>query len=121
MAISMFSLAGIPGTAGFMGKFYLFRAAVERGTALGDPSLIWLAILGVLNSALSLVYYLRITVFMYMREAQGKETPDTSGALGGLVLVTCAAATVMLGIWPDNLNLILGRVDLLRWATLASA
>jgi NADH-quinone oxidoreductase subunit N len=121
MAIAMFSLAGIPGTAGFMGKFYVFRAAVERGTSLGDPSLIWLAILGVLNSALSLVYYLRIPMVMYMQEPSGAETHDTPGSFEALVLVACAMAILAFGIWPENLDLILGRVDLLRWATVASA
>jgi NADH-quinone oxidoreductase subunit N len=120
MAITMFSLAGIPGTAGFMGKFYLFRAAVERGIALGDASLIWLAILGVLNSALSLVYYLRIPLVMYMQDPPGRERPAAPSSLEGLVLVTCGAATIALGLWPADLNLILGRVDLLRWATVAS-
>jgi NADH-quinone oxidoreductase subunit N len=121
MAIAMFSLAGIPGTAGFMGKFYLFRAVIERGIAIADTSLVVLAILGVLNSALSLVYYLRIPVTMYMREPAGGEAPDSPGAFEGLVLLGCAAATLALGLWPENLDLILGRVDLLRWATVASA
>jgi NADH-quinone oxidoreductase subunit N len=104
MAIAMFSLAGIPGTAGFMGKFYVFRAAVEQG-----------------NSALSLVYYLRIPMVMYMQEPSGGETHDTPGSFEALVLVACAMAILAFGIWPENLDLILGRVDLLRWATVASA
>lgn len=121
MAIAMFSLAGVPGTAGFMGKFYVFRSAVEQGISLGDSSLIWLAILGVLNSAISLVYYLRVPLVMYMREPSAQQAPDSASSLEGLVLVTCAAATVALGIWPADLNLVLGRVDLLRWADVASA
>jgi NADH-quinone oxidoreductase subunit N len=120
MAIAMFSLAGIPGTAGFIGKFYVFRAAVEQGTGLGDPSLIWLAILGVLNSALSLIYYLRVPMAMYMQEPSG-ETHDSPGSFEGLVLLACAIAMVAFGIWPQNLDLILGRVDLLQWAEVASA
>ncbi len=121
MAISMFSLAGIPGTAGFMGKFYVFRAAVERGSALGDTTLIALAIIGVLNSALSLIYYLRVPLVMYMQESRSTEEPDSPGSFEGLVLVACAAAILALGIWPENLDLVLGRVDLLHWATVASA
>ena len=121
MAIAMFSLAGIPGTAGFMGKFYLFRAAVERGIAISDTSLIALAILGVLNSALSLVYYLRLPMVMYMREPAAGDAPDSPGSFEGLVLVACAAAVLALGLWPENLDLILGTVDLLRWAKVASA
>jgi NADH-quinone oxidoreductase subunit N len=121
MAISMFSLAGIPGTVGFIGKFYVFRAAVEEGTRLGDPSLIWLAILGVLNSALSLIYYLRVPMAMYMQEPAAGETHDAPGSFEGLVLIACAIAMLAFGIWPQNLDLILGRVDLLEWATVASA
>jgi len=65
MAVFMFSLAGIPPTGGFLGKFYVFSAAVNRG-------LISLAIIGVLNSAASAYYYLRVTVQMYMRESDEK-------------------------------------------------
>jgi len=61
MTICLFSLMGIPPTAGFAGKFYIFAGAVKAGY-------IWLAVLGVLNSAISLYYYLRIMVAMYFRE-----------------------------------------------------
>jgi NADH-quinone oxidoreductase subunit N len=61
MSIFLFSLAGIPPTAGFIGKFYLFSGAVKEGY-------IWLAIIGVMNSAASVYYYLRVMVFMYMKE-----------------------------------------------------
>jgi NADH-quinone oxidoreductase subunit N len=60
MAIFLFSLAGMPPTAGFIGKFYLFSAAIQEGY-------VWLAIIGVLNSAVSVYYYLRVMVFMYMK------------------------------------------------------
>lgn len=61
MSIFLFSLAGIPPTAGFIGKFYLFSGAIQEGY-------IWLAIIGVMNSAASVYYYLRVMVFMYMKE-----------------------------------------------------
>jgi NADH-quinone oxidoreductase subunit N len=61
MTICLFSLMGIPPTAGFAGKFYIFAGAVKAGY-------IWLAVLGVLNSAVSLYYYLRVMVAMYFRE-----------------------------------------------------
>ncbi len=61
LAIFLFSLMGIPPTAGFAGKFYLFAGAVQAGY-------IWLAIIGVLNSAVSLYYYLRVMVYMYFRD-----------------------------------------------------
>lgn len=61
MSLFLFSLAGIPPTAGFIGKFYLFSGAVKAGY-------IWLAIIGVLNSAASVYYYLRVMVYMYMKD-----------------------------------------------------
>ncbi len=61
LAIFLFSLMGIPPTAGFAGKFYIFAGAVKAGY-------IWLAVIGVLNSAVSLYYYLRIMVHMYFRD-----------------------------------------------------
>ena len=61
MLLFMLSLGGIPPTAGFMGKFWLFGAAIESGY-------VWLAVIGVLNSAISLYYYLRIVVFMYLKK-----------------------------------------------------
>jgi NADH-quinone oxidoreductase subunit N len=61
MSIFLFSLAGIPPAAGFIGKFYLFSGAIQAGY-------IWLAIIGVLNSAVSVYYYLRVMVYMYMKD-----------------------------------------------------
>jgi NADH-quinone oxidoreductase subunit N len=63
MAIFLFSLAGLPPTAGFIGKFYLFSSAIKGG-------FIWLAVIGVLNSVISVYYYLRVIVFMYMKEPE---------------------------------------------------
>src|SRR5206468_11110698 len=79
MLLFMLSLGGIPPTAGFMGKFWLFGAAIEAGY-------VWLAVIGVLNSAISLYYYVRIVVFMYVKdEALGstpKAVPTLALALG---------------------------------------
>jgi NADH-quinone oxidoreductase subunit N len=61
MTIFLFSLMGIPPTAGFAGKFYIFAGAVRAGY-------VWLAVIGVLNSAVSLYYYLRVMVYMYFRD-----------------------------------------------------
>ncbi len=65
MAIFLFSLAGLPPTAGFIGKFYLFSSAIKGG-------FIWLAVIGVLNSVLSVYYYLRVIIFMYMKEPKAE-------------------------------------------------
>jgi len=95
MAVFMFSLAGIPPTGGFMAKFYVFSAAVERG-------LISLAVIGVLNSAVSVYYYLRVTVQMYMRENEsGAPQPALGRPLAlGLAVLSALAGVLYLGIRP---------------------
>jgi NADH-quinone oxidoreductase subunit N len=91
MAIFMFSLAGVPPTAGFVAKLYLFQAAV-------GAQLYGLAIVGVLTSVLGAYYYLRVVVYMYMRPAEGEtETLSTTGmtlALGAAVAVVVALGLV---------------------------
>jgi NADH-quinone oxidoreductase subunit N len=92
MLIFMLSLGGIPPTAGFMGKFWLFGAAIDAGY-------VWLAVIGVLNSAVSLYYYIRIVVFMYLkRETIGSE--PTVGVPMALVLGGAVIATIVLGVYP---------------------
>lgn len=98
MTMFMLSMIGLPLTAGFIGKFQIFSAALESG-------LVWLTIIGVLNSALSVYYYLRVVVFMYMKEGEGdaisaKGNPANGFALTGLV--AAAAAIVYLGIFPGS-------------------
>jgi NADH-quinone oxidoreductase subunit N len=92
MLLFMLSLGGIPPTAGFMGKFWLFSAAI-------DAQYYGLAVVGVLNSAVSLYYYVRVVVFMYLkRETLGSE-PVASPSLN-LALAVAVAATLVLGIYP---------------------
>ena len=74
MLLFMLSLGGIPPTAGFMGKFWLFGAAIEAGY-------VWLAVIGVLNSAISLYYYVRIVVFMWLKNEPTGSEPRQSPAL----------------------------------------
>ena len=92
MLLFMLSLGGIPPTAGFMGKFWLFSAAIEAGY-------VWLAVIGVLNSAISLYYYIRIVVFMYLKQETIGSEPKTTPALT-LALGVAVAATILLGIYP---------------------
>jgi NADH-quinone oxidoreductase subunit N len=92
MLVFMLSLGGIPPTAGFMGKFWLFSAAI-------DAHYYWLAFIGVLNSAISLYYYVRVVVFMYVKtEIIGSE-PRSTPALTA-VLAVAVVATLVLGVYP---------------------
>ncbi len=107
MTIFLLSLAGIPPLAGFMAKFYIFSAAVKA-------KFYWLAIIGVLNSALSVYYYLRVTVYMYFREPE-KEIKGLTFSPAGIVGVIIAVAGVLyLGILPSSvLNLARASVGVL--------
>jgi NADH-quinone oxidoreductase subunit N len=97
LSLFLISLGGIPPTAGFVGKFYLFSAAVKNGY-------VWLAVLGVLNSAVSVYYYLRLVVYMYMVPAQGEiPAPRPPRWAYSLALCASAAAIVVLGIAPRAL------------------
>jgi NADH-quinone oxidoreductase subunit N len=121
MAIAMFALAGIPGTAGFMGKYQLFASAVQEWMAHGDLSLLSLAVLGVLNSAVSLAYYLRVPVVMYMRDPR-PDVPISAppGSVGWFVLVSSASAVFLLGIVPHDV-LLLWAFDPLNAASSAAS
>jgi len=91
MTVFMVSLAGIPPTAGFMGKVYVFGTALKAG-------FLPLVIVGVLNSVVSVFYYLRVTVAMYMQEPQGEPT-EVSWAVPGIVaLVVAVALTLWWGV-----------------------
>jgi NADH-quinone oxidoreductase subunit N len=95
MLIFMFSLAGLPPTAGFVAKFYLFMAAIDAG-------LIWLAVAGVLLSAVSAYYYLRVVMVMYMKEPAGPiELAWSPSAVTALVVML--VVTVAVGLYPAPL------------------
>jgi NADH-quinone oxidoreductase subunit N len=96
LTVFLLSLIGIPITGGFFAKFYVFSAALKA-------NLIWLTLIGVLNSAIGAYYYLRILVVMYMREAH-KEVPVTPVPLGlGIALAVTLAATIYMGVLPNRL------------------
>ena len=92
MLLFMLSLGGIPQTAGFMGKYWLFGAAIEAGY-------VRLAIIGVLNSAISLYYYIRVVVYMWLRNEPAGSEPRLSPALAATIAITLAA-TLFFGIYP---------------------
>ncbi|MEW5960268.1 MAG: NADH-quinone oxidoreductase subunit N, partial [Chloroflexota bacterium] len=97
MALFMFSLTGIPPFVGFWGKLYVFRAAVEANIS-------WLAVVGVINSAISAFYYVSVVVQMYMRSpAVEKETAIGLSAPVVVTLTLAIIVTILLGVWPTPL------------------
>jgi NADH-quinone oxidoreductase subunit N len=103
MTLLLLSLAGLPPLAGFLAKLYAFGAAVEAG-------LIWLAVLGVVNSVISAYYYLRVVVYMYMREGDVPSGPVRVPISLQVGLALASLALVVLSIWPG---------PLLAWARLS--
>jgi NADH-quinone oxidoreductase subunit N len=106
MTILMFSMAGIPPFSGFFAKYYIFSAAVERG-------LVTLAVIGVLNSALSLYYYLRVIVYMYMRQPHEEVAVFDDWGMR-VVLGLSVLLTIWLGLAPSGT--IPGIESVLEWA-----
>lgn len=102
MLIFMFSLTGIPPTAGFIGKFYLFMAAVKAGYT-------WLAVVAVIFSAISAYFYLRVVMLMYMKEPKA-EAALARSIPGGLTLAITALAVLIIGVLPSAV------IDLARLA-----
>jgi NADH-quinone oxidoreductase subunit N len=96
LTIFLLSLIGIPPLAGFAGKFYLFGAAVRSG-------FVWLAVIGVLNSAIAAYYYLRIVVVMYMREPEARTASLAASFPGGLAVAVSLWGVVQLGVLPARL------------------
>jgi NADH-quinone oxidoreductase subunit N len=89
------SLVGIPPTAGFIGKLFLFQAAIAH-------EFYWLAIFGILNSAISLYYYFKIIVAMYMENPSGEIAPSFSKPLTASLVIT-SLATLAIGLYPEPL------------------
>ncbi len=109
MTLFLVSLAGIPGTGGFIAKFMVFKAAIGAGY-------VGLAILGVLASVVSVYYYLRIPVAMYMSEPGEAALRQESSSGEQLVLVVCAVVVILLGIFPGAGPGFMGRIRALEWA-----
>jgi len=96
LALFMFALSGFPPTVGFFGKFYLFRAAVDSG-------FIWLAIVGVLNSFVSVYYYLRVVKTSYFDDATATPRPVVVPISMFLVFAVTAFGTLGFGLFPQQL------------------
>jgi len=91
--VFLVSLTGIPVTAGFVGKFYLFNAAVAAGW-------VWLAIVGVLMSVVSAYYYLRVVVVMYMNAPTGEDTWAPVSFASRVALAVSVVVVLGLGVYP---------------------
>jgi NADH-quinone oxidoreductase subunit N len=100
MSIFLLSLAGFPPTAGFLAKFYVFSAAVRAG-------LVPLVVIGVLASLVSVFYYLRIVVYMYMREPGREVDIEVENPALFLVLFLCLYGVLQLGIFPGNILIVI--------------
>ena len=105
MAVFMLSFTGIPLTVGFVGKFYIFRAAINAG-------LIWLALVGVITTLISAYYYLRVVVVMYMKS--GEPQTRSEGWLKITVLLT-ALGTLFFGVLPGLLLEFAGQAQFLSY------
>jgi len=96
MLLFMFSLTGIPPTGGFVGKFYIFKAAVQAGFS-------WLAVIAVLFSVVSAYFYLRVVMYMYMYEPEEELPQLRFNSSVGLAVVILVLGVIILGLWPSPL------------------
>lgn len=95
LSVFLVSMAGIPTTAGFMGKLYLFSAAVKG-------QLYWLVVLALLASAVGVYYYIRVIVYMYMREAQAEMPAAGLPIPARITILAMIAGTFWLGLFPAD-------------------
>jgi NADH-quinone oxidoreductase subunit N len=95
MTVCLLSLGGMPPTGGFFGKFYVFKSAMDAQ----DQQLLWLTAIGVVNSAVSIFYYLRLMTAMYFKDAPGELTPTRSPGLL-FVMAACPLVIIEMGLFP---------------------
>jgi NADH-quinone oxidoreductase subunit N len=105
MTLFLLSLTGIPPTAGFFGKFYIILAAVQAG----QTALTVLAVLTMLNAAVAAFYYLRVVVYMFMRDPSEDVQPLRHGRLVWTGLAVATVMTIALGLFPNSLLTIVGQ------------
>ncbi|MBI0582745.1 MAG: NADH-quinone oxidoreductase subunit N [Methanomassiliicoccus sp.] len=109
MAILLFALAGIPPLSGFWSKVILFSSAIDASQIAGQSWMVWLAVAGILNSALSLYYYVRVIKYMYVDEGATRERLKLPWSMSASIAI-CVLVTIAIGIWPDPI------IDLCRQA-----
>ncbi|MFQ5817572.1 MAG: NADH-quinone oxidoreductase subunit N [Terriglobia bacterium] len=100
-SVFLFSLIGVPLTGGFLGKLYIFRAALDAGST----ELVWLVVFGAINTAISIYYYLRVVIAMYFREPRGEVSLAPLPASLAFVLTFAALVTIYLGLASPVLQL----------------
>ncbi len=106
LSLALVSLAGIPLTGGFLGKFYIFSSAIQHGY-------VGLAVIGVLNSLISIFYYFRLMVVMYMRDpAADSGEPEIIGWPMQVIIMVGLIAILWLGIFPDQILTLAGASNL---------
>jgi NADH-quinone oxidoreductase subunit N len=98
MLLALLSLGGIPPTAGFFGKFFLFKAAVDAG-------LWWLALIGVINAFVALYYYLNVVKYMYLYQPEGEhaEVSIPVSRAAGVALAVTSIGILVLGVIPETI------------------
>lgn len=97
LALCMFSLSGLPPTAGFISKFYIFKTAIESGHTV-------VALIGILTSIVSVYYYLRVVYYLYMKEpAEGLAVQTSAGVFAIGALMIAIAGILIIGIYPSPL------------------
>jgi NADH-quinone oxidoreductase subunit N len=96
MTVCLLSLGGMPPTGGFFGKFYVFKSAMDAQ----DQQLLWVTVVGVVNSAISIFYYLRLVTAMYFKDAPGEIEPNRSAGLT-FTMAACAVAVIAMGLFPS--------------------
>jgi NADH-quinone oxidoreductase subunit N len=97
LAMCMFSLSGLPPTAGFISKFYIFKTAIESGHTI-------VALIGILASIISVYYYLRVVYYLYMKEpAEGTAVPTSAGVFAVGALMIAVVGILVIGIYPSPL------------------
>src|SRR5215213_2686128 len=102
LAMCMFSLSGLPPTAGFISKFYIFKTAIESGHTT-------VALIGILTSIVSVYYYLRVVYYLYMKEpAEGYAVPAGGGAFAAGALIIAVIGILAIGIYPRPLFTVAG-------------
>ena len=95
MTVCLLSLGGMPPTGGFFAKFYVFKSAMDAQ----DQQLLWLTAIGVVNSAISIFYYLRIVTAMYFKDSRGEIAPTRAASLA-FVMAVCPLVLIEMGVFP---------------------